>query len=89
MVKRGKLEIIKDILLTLHNNHDSMRSTPLLRKSNISTERFNEYSKELLEKGLVIIKHTNTEKNFVLTEKGLRFLEKFSAIKNLIEEFGL
>lgn len=53
MKKRGRLEIIKDILKTIQDNRNSIRQTPLLRKSNISSSKFKEYFKELMGKGFV------------------------------------
>ena len=87
MAKRNKLEIIKDILKIIQDNH-SIKPTPLLRRSNISTSRFKEYYSELLEKEF--IKETpEKNKQITLTEKGNRYLEKYSTIINFIDEFEL
>jgi len=87
MAKRNKLEIIKDILKIVQDNH-SIKPTPLLRRSNISTSRFKEYYLELLEKEF--IKETSGKnKQITLTEKGYRYLEKYSTIINFIDEFEL
>ena len=89
MAKRNKLEIIKDILTTIHSNHNSIKSTPLLRQSNISTARFKEYFNELVEKNF--IKEVNNKKNksISLTDKGFKFLEKYKTIVSFIDEFEL
>jgi predicted transcriptional regulator len=87
MAKRVKLEIIRDILKIIHDNDNSIKPTPLLRRSNISSSRFKEYSSELLEKGF--IKETCNGKEIALTEKGFRFLEKYKAIIDFIDEFEL
>ncbi|MBU0466782.1 MAG: winged helix-turn-helix transcriptional regulator [Nanoarchaeota archaeon] len=87
MAKRNKLEIIKDILKIIQNNH-SIKPTPLLRRSNVSSSRFKEYYLELLEKEF--IKETSGKnKQITLTKKGYRYLEKYSAIINFIDEFEL
>ena len=52
MVKRTKLEIIRDILNIIKNSH-KIKPTPLLRQSNISSVRFKEYFSELMEKEFV------------------------------------
>ena len=64
-----------------------LKPTPLLRQANISTTRFKEYFNDLIKKKF--IKETNHRENkFIsLTEKGFRFLEKYSTIVNFIEEF--
>jgi predicted transcriptional regulator len=90
MKKRGRLEIIRDILKTIQENKNSIKYTPLLRKANISTLKFNEYYKELIEKKFVIeLKSNLGEKRISLTEKGFNFLEKYKTIINFIEEFEL
>jgi len=88
-MKRNKLEIIKDILKIIQNNKKSIRITPLIRKSNLSSKRFYEYFKEMIEKGL--IKETNNSKikEIQITEKGQKYLERFNAIISFIEEFDL
>jgi predicted transcriptional regulator len=90
MKKRGRLEIIRDILKVIQENRNSIRQTPLLRKSNISTSKFKEYFNELLEKGFVKeIKGDSGERKVTLTQKGFNFLEKYKTIVNFIEEFEL
>jgi len=87
MAKRNKLEIVKDILKIIQDNH-SIKPTPLLRRSNISSSRFKEYYSELLEKKF--LKETyGKNKKITLTEKGQKYLEKYQTIINFIDEFEL
>jgi len=88
MAKRNRLEIIKDILEIIKNN-DSIKSTPLLRKSNLSSSRFSEYYPELILKGFIQEKVQQGEKKRSITQKGITFLEKYKTIINFIEEFEL
>ena len=75
MAKRNKLEIIRDILKIIQDSR-SIKPTPLLRRSNISTSRFKEYYSELLDKEF--IKETyGKNKIITLDEKGHRYLEKY------------
>ncbi|MGV8087311.1 MAG: winged helix-turn-helix domain-containing protein [Candidatus Woesearchaeota archaeon] len=88
--KRDRLEVIFDILKNISDEHNSIRSTPLLRKSNLSSNSFNEYYHELISKEFVKeIKDKKGIKYITLTDKGYRFLEKYRMIKGLIEEFEL
>lgn len=90
MTKRGKLEIIKDVLGIIKGHHNSIKVTPLLRSANISSTRFKGYMSELLEKSLIKeITDEKKEKFISLTDKGFRFLEKYKTIIDFIEEFGL
>jgi len=87
MAKRNKLEIIRDILKIIKENR-SIKPTPLIRKSNLSTSRFKEYYSELLDKEF--IKETyGKNKKITLSEKGNKYLEKYSTIINFIDEFEL
>jgi len=87
MAKRNRLEIIKDILKIIQDNHN-IKYTPLLRRTNISSSGFKEYYSELLEKEF--IKETyGKNKKITLTEKGYKYLEKYSTIINFIDEFEL
>ena len=89
MAKRGKLDIMKDILSIIHQSHDSIKITPLIRQSNMSSARFKEYYSELIEKKLVKEISNNGNKFISLTDKGHRFLEKYKTIVSFIEEFEL
>lgn len=89
MKKRGKIDIMKDILSTINQNHNSIKITPLIRRSNMSSYRFKEYYSELITKELVKERNDNGNKFVSLTEKGYRFLEKYKTIISFIDEFGL
>ena len=89
MRKRTKLEVMRDILSILKDNRNSMKPTPLLRKSGLSSKRFKEYYFEILKKELVKEVEEKKERRVVLTEEGLRFLEKYKVIIDFIEEFDL
>nr|MBA4405625.1 hypothetical protein [Nanoarchaeum sp.] len=90
MVKRGKIDIIKDILITIRDNNNHIKPTPLLRKSNISSERFSTYLQELLTKHFIKeISDYKNEKFISLTDKGFRFIEKYQTIIDFIQEFEL
>lgn len=89
MAKRGKLEIIKDILKIIQENRNAIKSTPLLRQSNLSSSRFKEYFSEILDKKFVKEINSKGNKYISLTERGLKFLEKYKTIVNFIDEFEL
>ena len=88
--KRERLEIINDILDIIRDHNNSIKPTPLLRFSNMSTQRFNEYYTELIEKDFI---REDTDKNgrkfITLTDKGFQFLQKYQTIMGFVEEFDL
>ena len=88
--KRDRLEVIYDILKIIRHYNNSIKPTPLLRYSNLSSQSFSEYVSELLEKGF--IKEIIDEKGrkfFTLTDKGFEYLEKYKFIIGFIDEFEL
>ena len=90
MAKRGKLEIIQNILKIIQENRNSIKTTPLLRKSKLSSVRFKQYYLELLNRGLIKeMIDKNRIRYVTLTEKGFKFLERYKAIVAFIDEFEL
>jgi predicted transcriptional regulator len=89
MVKRGKLEIIRDILAIIKENRNSIKPTPLLRKSGLSSSSFKEYYMEILERKLLEENINENGNRISLTEQGFRFLERYKSIIEFIDEFDL
>ena len=88
--KRDRLEIIYDILKIVQDNHNSIKPTPLLRYSNLSSQSFNEYIKDLEQRELILfVKDKKSRKYVTLTTKGFEYLDKYSMIKGFIQEFEL
>lgn len=90
MTKRGKLDIIKDILERIKNSGNSIKPTPLQRQSNLSTKSFSGYIDELLSKSFVMrVSNHDGSRHLSLTEKGFKFLEKYDVIIGFVDEFEL
>ncbi|MGE0793379.1 MAG: winged helix-turn-helix domain-containing protein [Candidatus Woesearchaeota archaeon] len=88
--KRDKLEVIHDILIIIRDKHNSIKTTPLLRYSNLSSKSFSEYYNELLKKELVRETIDKQGKKYIsLTDKGFKYIEKYKLIIGLINEFEL
>ena len=88
--KRNRLKIIYDILNMIRRHNNYIKPTPLLRYSNLSTQRFSVYLDELMEKGFIREwKDKKKRKVIMLTEKGNKYLEKYKAITKFIEDFNL
>jgi predicted transcriptional regulator len=87
--KRGRLEIIHDILLAIQRKNGRIKPTHLLYKSNLSYQRMNLYLEELMEKGLVGKDFDEDNKFYVLTERGYTFLAEFQRIREFSDSFGI
>lgn len=87
--KRERLEVIRDILLSIRNNK-KIKPTRLLYSSNLSPQMFKEYINELIGKEFIKLDIDDKEKKtFSLTNKGNQFLEEYRIIENFVENFGL
>jgi predicted transcriptional regulator len=90
MRKRDRLEVIFDILTIIRDRHNSIKPTPLLRTSNLSSSSFNEYYAEILKKGFIQeVIDKKGKKYLSLTDKGFTYLEKYTYILGFIREFEL
>lgn len=88
--KRDRLEIIYDFLNIIRNHDNSIKPTPLLRFSNLSSQRFADYLKEMEMKEFIKVLETKKGRKMItLKDKGFRFLEKYQTIRGFIEDFGL
>ncbi|MFT4311118.1 MAG: winged helix-turn-helix domain-containing protein [Candidatus Woesearchaeota archaeon] len=88
--KRGRLEIIQDVLLAIRDKVGVVKQTHILYKSNLSHQMLTEYLNYLIDKGLIEEKvDKKSKKHFILTQKGLHFLQDFEKIKGLVESYGL
>ena len=90
MRKRDRLEVIFDILCIIREHHNSIRPTPLLRASNLSTSGFAEYYEELVSKGFIKeVVDTEGIKYSTLCDKGFHFIERYDLIRKFIDDFEL
>jgi len=87
--KRGRLEIIHDILLAIQRKNGRIKPTHLLYKSNLSYQRMNLYVDELMNKGLVGKDFDDKNKFFILTDQGYEFLSEFKRIREFSDSFGI
>jgi len=87
--KRGRLEIIYDILHSIQKKNGRIKPTHLLYKSNLSYQRMNVYLEELIKKGLVQKDFDDRAKFYILTDKGYSFLVEFKRIREFSDSFGI
>ncbi len=88
--RRDRLEIIYSILKVIQKYNNKIKPTPLLRYSNVSSQSFQGYYKELLEKELISEELDKKDRKYIsLTSKGFLYLEKYSVILDFIDEFEL
>ena len=90
MSRRNRLEIIRDILDIIRKNNNSIKPTPLLRYSNLSSQSFSDYYQELIKKKFIKEAKDKDDKKYItLTDNGFKYLEKYQTIIEFIDEFNL
>jgi predicted transcriptional regulator len=89
MKKRERLEIIYEILVLISNNHNQIKPTPLLRKSNLCSTQFEKYISELLEKEIIETQVVDSKKHYKLTKKGFKYIDEYKSFLKMLEEFDL
>lgn len=87
--KRSKLEIIKDILEVIKSKSGKIKPTHILYKSNLSHDMMDLYMSELKEKELIKEIKKEKSRTYIITEKGLEYLNQYKRISEFTESFGL
>ena len=87
--RRSRLEIIYDLLRSIHVKGGLIKPTHLLYKSNLSHKKMVEYTSELMEKGFMEEQVVSRKKVYVITEKGIEYVNEFIRMKQFSESFGL
>ena len=86
--KRTKLEVIRDLLMVLRNEH-RVKITHLIYKSNLSSGSIKSYIDELMKNNLIEEINNSGKKYYQITQKGNKFLEDFNKIMVFSESYGL
>tara|TARA_Y100000310_G_scaffold319520_1_gene374907 strand:+ start:604 stop:879 length:276 start_codon:yes stop_codon:yes gene_type:complete len=87
--RRGKIEIIADILRSIQDKGGKIKPTHLLYKSNLSHVKLMEYVDILLGKGMIEEQIVKGRKMFSMKDPGHKFLLEFERIKEFSDSFGL
>ncbi len=87
--KRTRLEVIRDILGVIRDRSGKIKPTHILYKSNLSHQMMEEYLKELCDKGFIQEVRLGKGKTYVITSKGLTYLQKYRSIVEFTESCGL
>lgn len=88
-IRRDRLQIINDILVSVRDKNGKIRPTHLLYKSNLAHNKMKLYVSELIEKELIKDGIDDGKKYYFLTEKGIKFIEEYKKINHFVESFGL
>ena len=87
--KRGRLDIITDMLAALQNHGGEIKPTHLMYKSNLAHTQMTSYLEELLNKELIKKVKKNKYDYIIMTDKGFEFFEKLKQMREFEKTFGL
>jgi predicted transcriptional regulator len=85
---RSALKIYLDILETVRDEGNT-RTTRILYRANLSHDRLVRYLGDLTAKGLLDEKEDQDSRYYVLTSKGLEFLNQLKKAEAFVMGFGL
>lgn len=87
--KRGRLDIIQDMLIAIQRKGGEIKPTHLMYKSNLSYKQMNTYLEELYEKGFVEKEQRKEKEIIIIKERGYAFLSKLQEMRAFEKTFGL
>jgi predicted transcriptional regulator len=87
--RRGRMDIIADILRSIQEKGGKIKPTHLLYKSNLSHVKLKEYLSALSDKGMIEETILKGRKYIFMKEQGHKFLLEYDRIKEFSDSFGL
>ena len=79
--RRDRLDIISEILDIAK---DGRLKTQIMYRANLSFSQLNDYLDVLTKMGLLQVKKENRKTTYKTTDKGYRYLEKYTAISGIL-----
>ena len=89
---RTQVRIIADVLNTakdLNTEGSGVGVTALLRKGNMSYTRMSKLLSELVGSGLLLELNGEKISKYMISEKGIQFLDAYRSFENFATSFGL
>jgi len=87
--RRTKADILFDILRIVQQNQGKTKTTRILYGANLSYSRLKKYLDYLIQNGFLEKTQSDRSTFFLITEKGLDFINQFRKIKRFSEAFGI
>lgn len=87
--KRERSDIVLDMLQSIQEKGGKIKPTHLMYKANLAHNQLKSYLEDLVEKNFVKkIKKSNYE-YVIITDEGIKFVEKIKEMKEFEKTFGL
>jgi len=90
MTYRNQLQIMADTLESVkYSGREGVRTTALISKTNVSHSRLKLLCDKLMGSGLINEIKFDGHNAYVITEKGMMYLEEYKKFSDLASSFGL
>ncbi len=86
--RRDKIDIIFDMLNSINEKGGRIKPTHLMYKANLAHNQLKVYLEDLIEKNLIEKVRNNNYNYIIITDDGLRFIEKIREMKEFERTFG-
>lgn len=87
--KRDRMDIIRDMLVSIIEKGGEIKPTHLMYKSNLSHKQMSGYLDDLIEKECIAKVHKKEYEYIIITEKGRELAQKIDEMKEFEKTFGL
>jgi predicted transcriptional regulator len=85
---RSTLKIYLDILVTVRDERQA-KPTRILQRANLAYDRLNRHLQELVSKQLLDERQEGDSRYYVLTPKGLEFIDNVRKAEAFVKGFGI
>jgi predicted transcriptional regulator len=86
--KRDRIGIVFDMLSSIQNRGGEIKPTHLMYKANLAHGQMKSYLEELVEKNLINKVKRKDYEYIIITDEGLKFLEKLREMRAFERTFG-
>ena len=87
--KRERSDIVLDMLISIQEKGGKIKPTHLMYQANLAHQQMKSYLEELIEKQLIQKIKEKKYEYIIITDNGLKFIEKISQMKEFERTFGL
>lgn len=89
---RTQVKIVADVLSCASHSSSDNRGvgiTQILQKANLSYTRLTHILNRLVKSGLLEQIHVNNNNRYIISDKGIQFLQSYSEFAEFAESFGM
>jgi predicted transcriptional regulator len=86
--KRGRIDIILDMLTSIQEKGGEIKPTHLMYKANLAHRQLKSYLEGLVEKNFVKRIRKKNYEYIIITDDGQRFVQKIREMKEFEKTFG-